>query len=56
MKLAMGQGGVQREANEWKQANNLGDEYWLYVVLDDPTPEPRLFRVHDPQPQQKGSE
>ncbi len=43
-----GQGGVLMEANEWKQANNLGDEYWLYVVLDCATPEPRLFRVRDP--------
>ena len=36
------------EDNEWKQANHLGDEYWLYVVLDCATPNPRLFRVRDP--------
>ena len=43
-----GRSDVQMEDNEWKQANHLGDEYWLYVVLDCATPNPRLFRVRDP--------
>ena len=36
------------EINEWKQACNLGRRYWLYVVFDCATPEPRLYRVRDP--------
>ena len=39
---------VQLEANEWKQACNLGSRYWLYVVFDCGTPEPRLYRIQDP--------
>ena len=36
------------EANEWKQACHLGEQYWLYVVFDCATPEPQLLRVQDP--------
>ena len=43
-----GDGGIQLEANEWKQACHLGARYWLYVVLDCATPAPRLLRVQDP--------
>ena len=43
-----GRGDLQMEDNEWNQANHLGDEYWLYVVLDCATANPRLFRVRDP--------
>ena len=43
-----GSGGVQLEENEWTQACQRGDEYWLYVVLDCATPSPRLLRVRDP--------
>ena len=39
---------VQLEANEWKQACNLGTRYWLYVVFDCGTPPPRLYRIQDP--------
>ena len=39
---------VQLEANEWKQACNLGTGYWLYVVFDCGTPRPRLYRIQDP--------
>ena len=39
---------VQLEANEWKQACNLGTRYWLYVVFDCGTPRPRLYRIRDP--------
>ena len=43
-----GQSAVQLELNEWKQACHLGDRYWLYVVFDCATPDPRLVRVRDP--------
>ena len=43
-----GRGGVRMERNEWKQACNLGERYWLYVVFDCATPAPRLYRVRDP--------
>jgi len=39
---------IQMEVNEWKQACNLGADYWLYVVFDCATPSPRLVRVRDP--------
>ena len=39
---------VPVENNEWAQACKLGDEYWLYAVLDCATPEPELFRVRNP--------
>ncbi len=43
-----GQSAVQMEANEWKQACNLGESYWLYVVFDCATPSPQLVRVRNP--------
>ena len=43
-----GRSAVQLELNEWKQAFHLGDRYWLYVVFDCATPDPRLVRVRDP--------
>ena len=43
-----GRAAVQMELNEWKQACNLGERYWLYVVFDCATPSPRLYRVQDP--------
>ena len=43
-----GQGTIQMEANEWKQACHLGELYWLYVVFDCATSAPRLVRVRDP--------
>ena len=39
---------IHMEANEWKQACHLGDQYWLYVVFDCATPTPELLRVRDP--------
>ena len=39
---------VPVENNEWAQACKLGDEYWLYAVLNCATPEPELFRVQNP--------
>ena len=43
-----GRAAVRMELNEWKQACNLGDRYWLYVVFDCATPSPQLYRVQDP--------
>lgn len=43
-----GREAIQVEVNEWKQACNLGADYWLYVVLNCATPSPRLVRVRDP--------
>ena len=43
-----GRGGIQMEANEWKQACHLGEQYWLYTVLDCATPSPELIRVRNP--------
>ena len=43
-----GQGAIQMEANEWKQAFQLRENYWLYVVLDCATPNPILLRIQDP--------
>ena len=43
-----GQGAIQMEANEWKQAFQLRENYWLYVVLDCATPTPTLLRIQDP--------
>ena len=39
---------VELSANEWYKACNLGKQYWLYVVFDCATPNPRLVRVCDP--------
>jgi superfamily II DNA or RNA helicase/DNA-binding XRE family transcriptional regulator len=43
-----GVGEVEVSANEWAKACNLRDGYWLYVVYDCATPNPRLIRVCDP--------
>ncbi len=43
-----GQSAVQMEVNEWTQACNLGESYWLYVVFDCATPSPQLVRVRNP--------
>ena len=43
-----GSGGVEMEVNEWANACNLRDGYWLYVVFDCATAHPRLVRVQDP--------
>jgi superfamily II DNA or RNA helicase len=41
-------GEVFMTQNEWAKAANLGDRYWLYVVLDCATQKPSLLRVQDP--------
>ncbi len=43
-----GTGEVELTENEWVQACNHRDRYWLYVVYDCATPFPRLVRVRDP--------
>jgi hypothetical protein len=43
-----GVGDVELTENEWIQACNHRNHYWLYVVFDCATPNPRLVRVQDP--------
>jgi superfamily II DNA or RNA helicase/DNA-binding XRE family transcriptional regulator len=43
-----GTGAVEVLENEWAKACNLRDRYWLYVVFDCATPQPRLIMVQDP--------
>ena len=43
-----GTGAVEVSANEWAKACNLRERYWLYVVYDCATPQPRLAKVRDP--------
>jgi hypothetical protein len=35
-------------ANEWRQAANHRDKYWLYAVYHCDTNAPQLHRVEDP--------
>jgi len=41
-------GDIEVSANEWAKACNIRQNYWLYVVYDCATPNPRLMRVQDP--------
>jgi SNF2 family DNA or RNA helicase len=43
-----GVGDIELTENEWSRACNLRERYWLYVVYDCGTPNPRLMRVQDP--------
>jgi hypothetical protein len=46
-----GRAGVARVELTWSEfakSQELGDDYWLYVVLDCGLAEPRLYRVQDP--------
>ena len=43
-----GVGEVAMTWSEFSKAIELGDNYWLYVVLDCASPQPRLYRVQDP--------
>ena len=43
-----GRNSIHMEPNEWKQACQLGDRYWLYAVFDCATPAPTLVRVRNP--------
>ena len=42
------EGSIEVSDNEWAKACNLRDKYWLYVVFDCATPNPRLLRIRDP--------
>jgi len=39
---------IEITENEWSRACNLRDRFWLYVVYNYGTPNPRLLRVQDP--------
>lgn len=43
-----GVGSVELTWGEYAKAIELGDDYWLYAVLDCAGPEPRLFRIQNP--------
>ena len=43
-----GVGEVEVSANEWAKACNLREGYWLFVVYECATSNPRLLRVRDP--------
>ncbi|MBX3279696.1 MAG: DUF1822 family protein, partial [Acidobacteria bacterium] len=43
-----GVGEVELTENEWVRACNLRERYWLYVVYDCASPQPRLHRIQDP--------
>ncbi|MEX1009660.1 MAG: helicase-related protein [Acidimicrobiia bacterium] len=43
-----GVGRVELTWSEFAKCQELGDDYWLYVVLDCGTPAPRLYRVQNP--------
>jgi len=43
-----GIGDVELTENEWAKACNERDRYWLYVVFDCASPNPRLLKVRDP--------
>lgn len=43
-----GVGDIELTENEWVRSANLRREYWLYVVYDCVSSQPRLVRIHDP--------
>ncbi len=43
-----GIGDVELTENEWAKACNERDRYWLYVVFDCASPNPRLIKVRNP--------
>ncbi len=43
-----GVGAASLSWSEFAKAVELGDDYWLYVVLDCASPAPRLWRVQNP--------
>jgi superfamily II DNA or RNA helicase len=43
-----GVGRVELTWSEFAKGQELGDDYWLYVVLDCAQPSPRLYRVQNP--------
>jgi len=47
VKARSARGNIALTRNEWFTAQRLGDEYWLYIVVDAAT-EPTLHLVHNP--------
>lgn len=43
-----GVGDIEVKQNEWAKSANLRDGYWLYVVYDCASLQPRLLRIQDP--------
>ena len=43
-----GIGDIELTDNEWSRGCNLRDRYWLYVVFECGTSNPRLLRVQNP--------
>ena len=43
-----GIGDIELTENEWSRGCNLRDRYWLYVVFECGTSNPRLLRVQNP--------
>jgi Domain of unknown function (DUF3883) len=39
---------IEITENEWVKACNLCERYWLYVVYECATAQPRLLRIQDP--------
>src|SRR5262249_21650246 len=48
VKGRVGVGDIELTENEWSRACNSRNKYWLYVIYNCGTPNPRLYRVHDP--------
>jgi len=48
VKGRVGAGEIELTENEWARACNLRNRYWLYVVFDCGSAQPRLFKVQDP--------
>jgi hypothetical protein len=50
-------GKVRLTANEWKMARKFGEEYWLYIVTEAGTNDPKLTRIQNPaQTLEKGED
>jgi hypothetical protein len=41
-------GDIELTENEWAKSANIRQNYWLYVVYDCITVQPKLHRVQDP--------
>jgi len=47
VKARVGEGKIALTPNEWLMANRLGNEYWLYVVVNART-SPELYTIQNP--------
>jgi superfamily II DNA or RNA helicase len=43
-----GYGAVALSWSEFAKAQEIGEDYWLYAVLDCASTDPRLYRIHNP--------